>query len=815
MAIINDSKTFIPSSYDSVNSSVNGTDSTNTPSNGLTEATSTTRAAFTSFTTANSTTRFYYRFDCSSIPQNATINSVTCDFKATCSSNYFNTRIAQLCYGTTKKGEPVTITNSSINNTVNVQTITDGGSWTREELNGIGIVVEAIRGTSTNGFTLSFYGATLTVNYSVTYQITSVSNTDLVDSIDPEGTTDVTEGGDYTLNIYADDISNVVVEDNGTDVTSQLVQKEKINTGSSLTVLGTYTLVSGRFNGQGASYFQGIVGKGVDGSQTTSDYYSNGSSTITVFTYNLSFSNIPSNATITRLYVEVNGHAESTSENSEYMCVQLRSGNTELSSELNFKSIGTSNTTQTIEATTLPTVAQLENLVLYCRLGYYGGAINGATCYIEYTLPSTSEYYWQYTLTNVNDDHTIYVTASVVIPPDEDPQKTYYPVTISSINATTEPNKGTTRVESGTTETITIYPSDPLLSLAIDNGVDITSQLVLHGGVIPDPTVTTAPGASYGFNLNSSTGYYVSANKGVDKSASVCRVSFNLPVRCLVTLQFINYAETTYDFGVFGNIDTSLSTAYYSAGSGGATITDTDYKLACNTSSYNISSTQTLTYEIPSGAHYIDIKFSKDDATASNNDTLQWKITDIEPLEANDYYTYTLSNISEQHSLIFIFGNVTYYFVNSSTSTNSKLYPNGQMVQLPGDDYKLVIIPEDSDDTVTVTDNNTDVTSQLERKEVTTEKEGVSTTVVNYIYRLTNIQSTHNIVVSSSTGTKNVYINNSGWVSGTDILKKDNDRWSSIRYTRIYIHNGTAWIENAQRVITTNGTVFGGVITDE
>ena len=805
MAIINDSKTFIPSSYDSVNSSVNGTDSTNTPSNGLTEATSTTRAAFTSFTTANSTTRFYYRFDCSSIPQNATINSVTCDFKATCSSNYFNTRIAQLCYGTTKKGEPVTITNTSINNTVNVQTITNGGSWTREELNGIGIVVEAIRGTKTNEFTLSFYGATLTVNYSVTYQITSVSNTDLVDSIDPEGTTDVTEGGDYTLNIYADDMSNVVVEDNGTEVTSQLVQKEKINTGSLSTVLGTYTLVSGGFSEQGASYFQGIVGKGVNGSQTTSNYYSNGSSTITVFTYNLSFSNIPSNATITRLYCQVNGHAESTSRNNEYMCVQLRTGNTELSSELNFKTIGTSNSTQTIEATTLPTVAQLENLVLYCRLGYYGGAINGATCYIEYTTPN--QYFWQYTLSNVNDDHTIYVTESVVIPPDEDPQKTYYPVTISSINATTEPNKGTTRVESGTTETITIYPSDPLLSLAIDNGVDITSQLVHHGGVIPDPTVTTAPGASYGFTLNTSNGYYVCDNIGVDKSTAIARVTFNLPVRCLVSFEFINYAEETYDFGVFGKVDTELSNTYWqSTRSGGDTTTDVGLEqLRLNTSEYNKSTPQTITYEIPSGEHYVDIKYSKDDATSSNNDSLQWKITDIEPLEANDYYTYTLSNISEQHSLIFIFGNVTYYFVNSSTSTNSKLYPNGQMVQLPGDDYRLVIIPEDNNDTVTVTDNNTDVTSQLERKEVTTEKDGVSTTVVNYIYRLTNIQSTHNIVVSSSTGTKNVYINNSGWVSGTDILKKDNDRWSSIRYTRIYIHNGTAWIEDAQRIISAKG----------
>lgn len=812
--------TFTPSSYDSVNSSYNTSynssndNATNgvydglVPSNGCGSESNATRTCVFSNTGNGVKSYLTYSFDCSSIPNNATIDSVSCTAKASFyksgSTTYFSSQILQLYNGTTAKGSTASVTGNGSSGSTHTF---DGGTWTRDELQNAKIRYTVTRSSgSSSAASFSFWGATLTVNYSyqgITYQITSVSNTDLVDSIDPEGTTDVTEGGDYTLNIYADDISNVVVEDNGTDVTSQLVQKQNANSDS--TVLGAYTLISGGFNSSGASYFQGIVGKGADGSQTTNNYYSSGSGTITVFTYELSFSNVPSNAVITRLYVEVNGHAESTSRDNEYMCVQLRSENTELSSELNFKSIGTSNTTQTIEATTLPTVAQLENLVLYCRLGYYGGAINGATCYIEYTTPN--QYFWQYTLSNVNDDHTIYVTESVVIPPDEDPQKTYYPVTISSINATTEPNKGTTRVESGTTETITIYPSDPLLSLAIDNGVDITSQLVRHGGVIPDPTVTTAPGASYGFNLNSSTGYYVSANKGVNKSASVCRVSFNLPVRCLVTLQFINYAEATYDFGVFGNIDVSLSTAYYSAGSGGATITDTDYKLACNTSSHNTSSTQTLTYEIPSGAHYIDIKFSKDDATSKNNDTLQWKITDIEPLEANDYYTYTLSNISEQHSLIFIFGNVTYYFVNSSTNSNSKLFPNGQMVQLPGDDYRLVIIPEDNNDTVTVTDNNTDVTAQLERKEVTTEKEGVSTTVVNYIYRLTDIQATHNIVVSSSTGTKNVYIKDNGWVSSTDILKKDNGRWSEIRYTRIWIHNGTEWIEDEQRAIPTKGMI--------
>ena len=120
-------------------------------------------------------------------------------------------------------------------------------------------------------------------------------------------------------------------------------------------VLGTYSLVSGGFNGSGASYFQGLVGKGYNGSTTTSNYYSSGSSTIAVFTYDLSFT-IPSNAVVTDLYVMVNGHAESTSQSSEYMCAQLISGSTHLSEELNFKSVGTSNSTQTIHATVMPTV---------------------------------------------------------------------------------------------------------------------------------------------------------------------------------------------------------------------------------------------------------------------------------------------------------------------------------------------------------------------------------------------------------------------------------------------------------------------------
>lgn len=549
--------TGVPVSYDSANSQVAGTDSTNVPSNGLTEATSTTRAAFTSNTTANSVTRFYYNFDCSSIPENAIINSVSCDFKATASSNYFSPRVGQLCTGTTAKGSGTTITNTSINNTVNVQTISDTGTWTREELNDIKIMINCVRNTSTNAFTLSFYGATLTINY---------------------------------------------------------------------------------------------------------------------------------------------------------------------------------------------------------------------------TISPPTPYYWTYSLSNIDSDHTIIISDSILEIPEEDPQYEYYPITISSINATTNPGRGTTRVVEGTNQTIEIYPSDPLLTLVTDNGVDVSSQLVQHGNPIPDPTVATLSGASYGFSLNSSTGYYVSTNTGVSKSASVCRVSFNLPVRCLVTFQYINYAEATYDFGVFGNIDTALSTSYYAAGSGGATITDSSYKLACNTSAYNVSTAQTLTYEVPSGQHYIDIKYSKDDASDSGNDTLQWKITNIEALDPNNYYTYTLSNISQSHSLIFIFGDVTYYFVNSSGS-GSKLYPSGSMVQLPGDTYTLTIVPEDYSYEIAVTDNNTDVTSSVERVVQEVTKDGITYNVVNYIYRISNIQAAHTIEVDCHASIR-MYIKLGGdFVQASKVYKKVSGTW--------------------------------------
>lgn len=109
----------------------------------------------------------YYNFDLSSIPENATITSVTCSAKAYISnttSSRIATRQMQMFSGTTAKGSAATVSNSAT-----VQNLTVG-NWTREELQNARLRIYTARGTSgsTTSYYNRFYGATLTVNYTYT-----------------------------------------------------------------------------------------------------------------------------------------------------------------------------------------------------------------------------------------------------------------------------------------------------------------------------------------------------------------------------------------------------------------------------------------------------------------------------------------------------------------------------------------------------------------------------------------------------------------------------------------------------------------------
>lgn len=412
MAIKTETISAHPTSYDTVNYSWASTNTSYPISNGYADSSSTTYARINLVTGSQAESYIYYKFDFSDIPSDATITSVTASAKANVSTTN-TTRVAtknmQLATGfssnITMKGSA-----TSMPSTAASTTISSVGSWTLSEVKDAGIRYYAQRGTGSTTSTYYFriYGATMTVTYQyneITYTVTSSLNGSGI--IDPSGSNDYPSGEEFELYIEpTDKTATVSATRNGIDITSQLIQ----HSGGESTVsnvLGTYSLISGGFNGSGATYFSGIVGHGYDTSTTTtSNYYSSSSGTNAVFHYAVPFEDIPSQAEITNLYMMVNGHAESTSQSNEYMCVQLKSGSTVLSEQFNFKSAGTSNSTQTITATTLPTISQLENLVIECTLGYYGGAINGATVFLTYELDSV---YYIYT-TTVTEAMTIIVT---------------------------------------------------------------------------------------------------------------------------------------------------------------------------------------------------------------------------------------------------------------------------------------------------------------------------------------------------------------------------------------------------------------------
>ena len=279
-------------------------------------------------------------------------------------------------------------------------------------------------------------------------------------------------------------------------------------------------------------------------------------------------------------------------------------------------------------------------------------------------------------------------------------------------------------------------------------------------------SVDARSGASYGFNLNSN-GYYESTNKSQSNSAAVCRVNFNLESDCNITFSYINYAEATYDYGIFGRIDTALGTTYSA---------DSNTYLSCNSSSYNKSSVQTLTYQMTAGTHYIDVKYRKDSSTNSYNDSLQFKVA-IEATSGGSY-TYTLTDISKKHNLTFVFGSVSYYFVNSYGGNGCRVFPDGQMVKLAGEDYSLTVVPDNISDTVILFDNNVDRTAQLIRVE-STDKSGNS--IVAYVYELSNINVDHTITTGCSTTTT------------AKIFVKENNTWQ--QYSKIYVKIDGVWVE--------------------
>ena len=782
---ITDSVTLNPSNYTGLTSL---TTTTNYPvSNGYTNASSTTYARLT--VAQNATGYLYYTFDTSAIPAAATITSVTGTVKARVSSTTTVTSTkCQLYTGTTAKGNNVTFASTNSSNTVSISAA-NAGSWTRSELNDLRLKIGAT-GSSSSGSGggqttryIYFYGANIIINYSLQGYEYTVAASSMLNNLTPTPTSqDIFQGNDATITISGDSLEGAIVTDNDIDVTELLVQHTA--------TAGSYspTFIPSSFDSANSSYNSIYNNNNPENGCTESTsstrccaYSNTTNGSTSELWYNFDCSSIPANAIITSVTCQVGASCYSSGSYFSTRELQLFVGTTTAKgSAVTVTGNGSTSAQHTVNGGSNWTRNELDNLkirfrVIRSQTGDASFSFFGATLTVNYTIPAENPYYWTYTLTNLSADHIILIDVEgVYIPPEEDPEYEYYPITISSINATTDPSNGTTRVVEGSNQIITIYPSDPQLTLALDNGVDITSQL---SGGLPTNTYTITTqisGASYGFNLNSSTGYYVSTNNGQAKSASVARINMDFESSCVVTIQYINYAEANYDYGMFGKLDTSVATDGLTANSNTGTSSPSDstsnYELAMASNSANA---QTITYNVPAGQHFIDVKYGKDDATNSNNDTLQWKVLSVEATSGSGNYTYTLNNVQQGHSLVFIFGNVSYYFVTSS-GTGCRIFPDGQTVKLAGQSYNIKIVPDHVSDTVVLTDNNIE---QILEREDGFDKD--NNPAVSYSYSISAVNAAHTLVITSTISDNDyLYIKQNGsWIQITKVYEKVNGSW--------------------------------------
>lgn len=192
------------------------------PGNAYGGSTSTTYAQAYIVNGSNAESWLYYNFDTSSIPDGATITSVTCVSRCAASGNSSQTPTKWMCFfsGTTQKG-----TTYALSTSTTARTLTLDSGLTLSDIRNARVKVYVKRGTSNTGtsYYIRFYGATLTVNYTyddVYYTVTTSSSARGV-SLSPSSQ-EYLKGSDATVTISGD-LTDVLIEDNGTDVTSSII----------------------------------------------------------------------------------------------------------------------------------------------------------------------------------------------------------------------------------------------------------------------------------------------------------------------------------------------------------------------------------------------------------------------------------------------------------------------------------------------------------------------------------------------------------------------------------------------------------------
>lgn len=309
---------------------------------------------------------FYLTFDTSDIPSGATITSIggTVTVRVSSTQRVTNT-VCQLYSGTTAKGSNATFASTTAGNTV---TLSPGTGWTMADLDDLRLRIGATGSSSSQTKYIYLYGATITINYSVTAHDITIQNSTTVNVTASE--TEVGDGD--SVEIYAETLTGITVKDNGTDVTSQFIQM----TGDTVSAVPGEDFTTG-FSDTGVNFYQSssttgtgwleyAIGHSAESpysTSNTSNTYAKPEGDTAWINYQFDFSEIPTTATITSVSVRVYGAREnSTIDTSHVARFQCYSGSTAKGTLQNFTS--TSNSLVTVSDPGTWTAAELHDAQL-------------------------------------------------------------------------------------------------------------------------------------------------------------------------------------------------------------------------------------------------------------------------------------------------------------------------------------------------------------------------------------------------------------------------------------------------------------------
>lgn len=132
---------------------------------------------------------------------------------------------------------------------------------------------------------------------------------------------------------------------------------------------------------------------------------------------------------------------------------------------------------------------------------------------------------------------------------------------------------------------------------------------------ISNVSVTNPSGSSFVKNSND---FYESQNFGVNNSYALAKVSFTLANSADVTFEYISAGEMTCDYGIFSDIDTTLTSSN--------SIDTTNVKLSTY-GGFNDGTLRQVVYKnVSAGSHYIYIKYRKDSSIHTKYDSLQFRL---------------------------------------------------------------------------------------------------------------------------------------------------------------------------------------------